>query len=168
MTTILPRPSRPNTQPDNYAEAPRASVGPLGESGHTLQPSRKVPINPRNLNRHKTSAHALAMLTQHSVFVAPVPRFHVKPRWVDGTHMVHDRALDQQFKVYTPRFVSQFRAGHHAGLWYLRPSADLGLAPRSQGFPTVGEAIEALRSGHWARSSSPASRTRARCRVIWS
>jgi hypothetical protein len=127
-----------------------------------------MPINPRKLARHSTSLHALTMLTRQSVFAASLPRFHVKPRWVDGTLLVHDRALDEQFRVYTPRFVSQFRAGHRSGLWYLRPAGDLGFAPQSHGFPTVRDAIEALRSSDWSPSPSPANRLRARCRVIWS
>jgi hypothetical protein len=127
-----------------------------------------MPINPRNLAPHNISVCTVAMLARQSVFVASLPRFHVKPRWVDGTLLVRDRALDEQFKIYTPRFVSQFRAGHRSGLWYLRPAGDLGFAPQSQGFPTARDAIEALRSSYWNPSLSPANRLRARCRVIWS
>ncbi len=127
-----------------------------------------MPINPRNPAPHSRSIHALAMLTRQSVFAASLPRFHVKPRWVNGTLLVHDRASDEQFKVYTPRFLSQFRAGHRSGLWYLRPARDLGFAPQSYGFPTARDAIEALRSSYWSPSPSPANRLRNRCRVLWS
>jgi hypothetical protein len=51
--------------------------------------------------------------------------------------------------VYSPRFVYQFRAGHHAGLWYLRPARDAGATPRSKGFHTAQAAVEALRGGVW-------------------
>jgi hypothetical protein len=133
-----------------------------------MQPDGEMPNNPRNRPRHNTSTYAMAMLIRQSVFAAPLPRFHVRPRWVDGTLLVHDRALDEHIKIYTPRFVSQFRAGHRAGLWYLRPAGDLGFAPRSHGFHTARGALEALRSHCWSPAPSPAGRLPTRCRVVWS
>jgi hypothetical protein len=113
------------------------------------------------------SARALAMLMRHPLSSAPVPRHHVEPRVVDGTLIVNDRASDEQFKVYTPRFLSQFRSGHHAGLWYLRPVADAGTTPRSRGFATARDAVEALRDASWSLSVPTARHRHAGCRVIW-
>jgi hypothetical protein len=116
------------------------------------------------------SAEALSMLTLLPVFTTPVPRHHIEPRAVDGSLMIHDRATSDQFVVYSPRFVSQFRAGHRAGLWYLRPATDVGVAPQSAGFRSAEAAVEALRGGAW-RPQSAKTRVHDRatvCRVRWS
>ncbi len=120
--------------------------------------------------RYPGSAEALKMLTLRPVFATPVPRHHIEPRAPDGSRRVLDRATSEQFVVYSPRFVYQFRAGHHAGLWYLRPMTDAGTIPRSVGFPTARAAVAALRAGRWGLSSSPRDRdvAGAPCRVIWS
>ena len=120
--------------------------------------------------RYPGSAEALNMLTLRPVFATPVPRHHVEPKAPDGSRLVHDRATSERFVVYSPRFVYQFRGGHHAGLWYLRPITDAGATPRSVGFPTARAAVEALRTGGWRLSRSRPYRDRAGkpCRVIWS
>ena len=103
----------------------------------------------RRLPTYPGSAEALSMLTLRPVFTTPVPRHHVEPRAADGALVVHDRATSEQFVVYSPRFDYQFRAGHHAGLWYLRPARDVGATPRSTGFRTAQAAVEAIRGGVW-------------------
>jgi hypothetical protein len=110
------------------------------------------------------------MLTLRPVFTTPVPRHHVEPRAADGALVVHDRATSEQFVVYSPRFVHQFRAGYHAGLWYLRPVRDIGATPRSTGFRTARAAVEALRGGVWKLSGvkGRAHRGGTDCRVNWS
>lgn len=168
MKTILPQALRPMQPPVKSSDAPDSPDLPPGGQGRQLQPEKAHAINMRKPNRCSASLHALAWLTRQPVFASSLPRFHVKPRWVDGTLLVHDRASDEQFQVYTPRFVSQFRAGHRAGVWYLRPAGDLESAPRSPGFPTAGDAIGAIRSGSWRPSKAPIRRAYARCRVIWS
>ena len=87
------------------------------------------------------------MLTLRPVFTTPVPRHHVESRAADGALVVHDRATSEQFVVYSPRFVDQFRAGHHAGLWYMRPARDVGATPRSRGFRTASRS----RGASWRR-----------------
>jgi hypothetical protein len=110
------------------------------------------------------------MLTQCPVLTMPVPRHHVEPRAVDGALVVHDRATREQFVVYSPRFDYQFRAGHHAGLWYLRAATDLGATPRSMGFRSSHTAVEALRRGDWRLQGTKGrvDRRGANCRVAWS
>jgi hypothetical protein len=114
------------------------------------------------------SAQALAMLTLWPVFATPVPRLHVQPRAPDGRLIVYDRAMGEQLVVYAPRCVSEFRGGHRAGQWYLRPVADVGTTPRSRAFATPRAAIEALKVGRWSLSSTPRFRPDPRLRVIWS
>jgi hypothetical protein len=110
------------------------------------------------------------MLTLRPVFATPVPRHHIESRAPDGSRLVHDRATSEWFVVYSPRFVDQFKAGHRAGLWYLRPSADVEGTPRSVGFSTVRAAVEAVRAGDWSLSRSRPDRERPGkpCSVIWS
>ena len=110
------------------------------------------------------------MLTLRPVFTTPVPRHHVEPRAADGTLVVHDRATNEQFVVYSPRFVYQFRAGHHAGLWYLRPARDAGATPRSKAFHTAQAAVEALRGGVWRLQDAKGriARRGTSCRISWS
>jgi hypothetical protein len=130
-----------------------------------------VPVRKAKVQRppvYPGSAQALAMLTLTPVFATPVPRLHVEPKAPDGRLIVHDRALGGQYVVYAPRFVSQFRGGHRAGQWYLRPVSDVGNAPRSLAFPTARAVIEALKTGRWSLSSDPRYRPDPRLRVIWS
>jgi hypothetical protein len=124
----------------------------------------------RRQRTYPGSAEALSMLTLRPVFTTPVPRHHVEPRAADGALLVHDRATSEQFVVYLPRFVHQFRAGHNAGLWYLRPARDLGATPRSTGFRTAQAAVEALRGGVWRLPAvkGRVHRSGTDCRVNWS
>jgi hypothetical protein len=110
------------------------------------------------------------MLTLRPVFATPVPRHHIESRAPDGSRLVHDRATSEQFVVYSPRFLYQFKAGHRAGLWYLRLRTDVEATPRSVGFPTVRAAVEAVRAGDWRLSRPRPSRDRPGkpCRIIWS
>ncbi len=114
------------------------------------------------------SVYALAMLTRQPVYSAPVPRFHIESRVVDASLLVADRASGERFQVYTPRFVSQFRAGHRAGLWYVRRTTDVEITPRSPGFATARDAVEALRAGSWSLSAPSRERRRGSYRVYWS
>ncbi len=120
--------------------------------------------------RYPGCVEALKMLTLRPVLATPLPRHHVEPRAVDGSRLVHDRATSERFVVYSPRFVEEFRAGHRAGLWYLRTTNDLGTAPRSKGFSTAGGAVDALRAGVWrvSRSHPEPNRARKPFRVRWS
>ncbi len=113
------------------------------------------------------SREALNMLMLRPVFATPVPRHHVEPRGPDGSRLVHDRATNERFVVYSPRLVHEFRAGHHAGLWYLRPIAQRGATPTSAGFPSVRAAVEALHAGNWKASRSRSKPAAKPCRIIW-
>lgn len=138
-----------------------ASVPPPAPAPARKPKFHRLPVYPE-------SARALAMLTLLPVFATPVPRLHVEPKAPDGRLIVYDRALGGQYVVYAPRFVSQFRGGHRAGQWYLRPVLDVGTVPRSVAFPTSRAAIEALKAGRWGLSSNPRYRPDPRLRVIWS
>jgi hypothetical protein len=162
------RPSWPMSQRTASESGTFACVPHLTPTGPVLQPTNGKPVKPRRQAPRASSAHALAMLTRQPVCSADVPRFHVEPRVVDGTLRVDDRASGDQFKVYTPRFASQFLAGHRAGLWYLRPARDVGAAPRSLGFTSARDAVEALRTACWSSTARAVDRRHARCRVIWS
>jgi hypothetical protein len=84
--------------------------------------------------------------------------------------LVHDRATSDKFVVYSPRFVQQFHAGYHAGLWYLRRVMDRETTPRSVGFPTARAAVEALRAGGslLPRRQGAHDRLALPLRIIWS
>jgi hypothetical protein len=157
------RPLRPMLQRAMSASGTGACAPHHTTSGSALRPTNGKPVKPRRLASHASSAQVLAMLTRQPVYSSPVPRFHVEPRVIDGTLLVDDRASGEQFKVYTPRFVSQFLAGHRAGFWYLRPATDVGSAPRSLGFASARAAIEALRATCWSPSATDVDRHRAYC-----
>jgi hypothetical protein len=91
-----------------------------------------------------------------------------EPKAPDGTLLIHDRATSDSFVVYSPRFVRQFHAGHHAGKWYLQPLKDLGAAPCSRAFPAAALAVDALRTDRWSTSAKAGFTSRKRPRVIWS
>jgi hypothetical protein len=131
-----------------------------------VAPARKAKLY--RLPVYPGSAQALAMLTLWPVFATPIPRLHVARKAPDGRLIVYDRALGEQFVVYAPRFVSQFRGGHRGGHWYLRPVSDVGTSPRSRAFATASAAIEALKGGRWGLASTPRYRPDPRLRVIWS
>jgi len=84
-----------------------------------------------------------------SLVGSPLPRLHVSPRRADGRLYVHDRLTGSELVIYTPLFNSQFRSGHRAGRWYVRPANEVGLTPRSVGFATAREAVEAVARGAW-------------------
>jgi hypothetical protein len=110
---------------------------------------------------------AREMLMRHPVQTTALPRLHVSPRRPDGARLVYDRATGEQYEVYAPRVMEQFRAGHLAGLWYLRPAEEHATGPRSQSFATARAAVDAIREGRWARSERPRKPARALPRVIW-
>lgn len=162
MTTNATRPPRApdagreddSLRPDSMAMSPGKRPAP--------DPSRER----RRAPTSSASAHALAMLTRQPVFTAQVPRLHVGQRGADGSMLVDDRASDRRYRVYTPRLDSEFRAGHRAGLWYMRTLGDIEPAPRSPGFATPGAAVETL--GSSPRSPHQSVNRGSHCRVIWS
>ena len=126
-------------------------------------PSRTARRRPRN----QASQRALAMLKLFPVAAATVPRIHIeKPASVEGLR-IFDRPTGQRLVVYTPRFNSQFKAGHHSGRWYVRPVDDAGLEPLGPSFATAKAAVEAVASGRWSFTALLAERQGLRLRVIW-
>ena len=114
------------------------------------KPRTITPVETRKRPRCPDSLSALAMLTSCPVRSPALPRLHVAPRTPDGTLAVYDRVSGEEIQVYAPRFKNQFRAGHRAGLWYLRPAKLVESGPHSQGFATARAAVEAIRDGRWA------------------
>lgn len=84
-----------------------------------------------------------------SLVGSPLPRLHVSPKRADGRLYVHDRLTGAELMIYTPRFNSQFRTGHRSGRWYVKPADEVGSTPRSIGFGTAREAVEAVARGAW-------------------
>jgi hypothetical protein len=178
--TSAARPAGEATRTQSGSENTEGPAGPLAEigvpgPGSTAVAAGSVPRIRKTLQRpgparDPGSAAALKMLTLRPVFVTAVPRHHIEPRTADGSRLVHDRATSELVVVYSPRFIDQFRAGHHAGLWYLRAKADVAATPRSAGFATPGAAIEAVRAGQWGLGRSRVEHERAgkHFRVIWS
>jgi hypothetical protein len=89
------------------------------------------------------------MLLRHPIQSTVLPRLHVSSRRPDGAREVFDRATGLRFEVYAPKVVDQFRAGHRAGCWYLRPVTVCDNGPRSPGFASARAAVSAIRDGHW-------------------
>jgi hypothetical protein len=114
------------------------------------------------------SADALLMLTKCPVVATLIPRHHVERPGPDGSRMILDRATNEQFVVYSPRLVPEFRAGHHAGLWYLRRVTEPGTTPSSAGYPSARAATQALLAGQWRAGRSRTRSGGKRIRVIWS
>jgi hypothetical protein len=139
----------------------------ITEREFAVQFTDSKPAKLRRPAMRSSSAHALAMLTRQPVYSAPVPQFHIEARVVDATLFVGDRASGDRFQVYTPRFVSQFRAGHRAGLWYVRRTTDVEITPRGPGFATASDAVESLRAGSWSGSAPALDRRRESYRVFW-
>jgi hypothetical protein len=170
MATIIARPSS-SPQWSSATRSPLSS-GTRPWSTRPDPRSGGLGVLPRTTCKGQrtrgSSAHALAMLARQPVFMASLPRFHVVPRGIDGTLLVVDRASDEQFAVYTPRFTPQFRAGHLYGHWYLRPMDEVGPAPRSPAFRTAKEAVDAICARRRGPSTSPVEPRHARIRVIWS
>jgi hypothetical protein len=156
-------------EPSAQSELLGSPAAKVGEPVPAARFRKDKTSTPRWPPPYPGSADALSLLTLHPVFATPLPRHHVAPRAPDGKLVVEDRATGERFVVYSPRFACQFRAGHHAGQWYLRPAADAGTAPRSVGFPAPRAAVEALRADDWRlrhvrRNRAPKD---AHCRVIW-
>ncbi len=121
-----------------------------------------------------TAYRAIGSRSASLLVGSPLPRLHVSPRRADGRLYIHDRLTGAELLVYTPVLNSQFRAGHRAGRWYVRPSDEVGVTPRSVGFTTAREAVEAIARGAWRlrvifpEPAEPAPRTvnPARFRVV--
>lgn len=96
-----------------------------------------------------TAFRPIGVRSTFSLAGSPLPRLHVSPRRADGRLYIHDRLTGAELLVYTPAFRSQFRAGHRASRWYVRPADEVGLEPRSVGFATAREAVEAIARGAW-------------------
>jgi hypothetical protein len=102
------------------------------------------------------------------VHAIPLAKVHVGRRQTDGALRVFDRPTGQELVVYTPRFTAQFRAGHRAGRWYVRPLIYVGVKPQSASFTTAKSAIEAVSAGAWNLTTPAATQPRRRpLRVIW-
>jgi hypothetical protein len=98
-----------------------------------------------------------------------LPTLHQGRRGPSGDLTILDRAGGETYVVYTPRFESQFRNGHRAGLWYLRPSNSVGAEPRSLGFKTLKAAVDALKASSWRlHAATSTHRPSSTFRVIWS
>lgn len=96
-----------------------------------------------------TAYRAIGSRSASLLVGSPLPRLHVSPRRADGRLYIHDRLTGAELLVYTPALNSQFRSGHRAGRWYVRPADEVGLSPRSVGFFTAREAVEAIARGAW-------------------
>ena len=168
MTTTLPHSSQPIPPTCTSRDSLRPTVPSLASPRHSCQTIKRTYFNTINNIKHSTFQLILYKPTQLSIFDISLPRLHVKPRRVDGSCLVLDRASDQLFQIYTPRFISQFRAGYRYGFWYLRRTGDLECSPRSPGFPTAQEAIAAIQSSRWDSSPTNKNRLRSRCKVSWS
>jgi hypothetical protein len=131
------------------ASQPRAG-GPAWSSGRRRSPS---------------AARALAMLTLMPVRGISLPRVHVGSRRPDGALRVHDRPTGEELLVYTPRFETQFRGGHRAGRWYVRPAVHVGAEPISQAFDTARQAVEAVAAGRWKSTEVSPLHTRPRSQI---
>jgi hypothetical protein len=110
---------------------------------------------------------ALAMLIQNPITHTPVPRMHLAPVKTAGTLIVHDRASGERFRIYTPKFEAQFRAGHRYGLWYACPANATGPQPASRGFANARDAVDALKQGLWSQTGPVAKAPPPLLRIIW-
>jgi hypothetical protein len=130
-------------------------------------PPRSMP-NPDGTRRKPATARALGMLSAFPVQAVAVDRVHVGHRQPGGTLNVLDRPTGERLLIYTPRLSAQFMAGHRMSRWYVRPASDVSCHPRSPGFATTAEAIEAVRVGRWSLRAAAAAAPGPRpVRVIW-
>jgi hypothetical protein len=161
MTTASPHPALP--------PAP-ASPGSSGD--WTGLPPDSLAVErgrgrPKPRCRALSSRRALAMLARLPIHAAAVPCLHVQPRLPDGTLRVLDRPTGRQLIIYTPQYTHQFRAGHRALRWYVRPAAHVGCEPESPSFATARSAIEAVAMGRWSLDSLMSLRAGLPLRVVW-
>jgi hypothetical protein len=161
MTNPSPRPVVP-AAPDSPGQ-PGDGIGLLpdflaGERGRD---------RPKPRSHALSSGRALEMLTRLPIHAAPVPWLHVQPRLPDGTLRVLDRPTGRQLIIYTPQYTSQFRAGHRAYRWYVRPAAHVGCEPESPSFATARSAIDAVATGRWNLASLMSLRAGLSLRVVW-
>ncbi|MFO0892135.1 MAG: hypothetical protein U0790_23730 [Isosphaeraceae bacterium] len=151
----------------NACAAPQSSSAPVASSRPDLIPA--PPARPAAARRpwNASSRRALAMLDRFPVAAAPLPRLHVeRPGTAEGLRIL-DRPTGQRLTVYTPRFDSQFKAGHRSGRWYVRPVDDGGVEPRGPSFASAKAAVEAIAAGRWSFAALLAERHGLRLRVIW-
>jgi hypothetical protein len=161
MKTALPHPAFPPTLD---------SPGQSGEAIGLPPDSLAVELGrgrPKPCSRALSSRRALAMLERLPIHAAPVPWLHVHPRLPDGTLRVLDRPSGRQLIIYTPQYRRQFRAGHRARRWYVRPAAHVGCEPESPSFATARSAIEAVAAGRWSLASLMSLRAGLPLRVVW-
>ncbi len=161
MTTAPPQPPLPPA-PD--------SPGPSGDWTGLPRDSLAAERGrgrPKPRYRALSSRRALAMLAHLPIHAAPVPLLHVQPRLADGTLRVLDRPTGRQLIIYTPHYTPQFRAGHRARRWYVRPAAHVGCVPESPSFATARSAIEAVATGRWSLDSLSSIRAGLPLRVVW-
>ena len=109
----------PQTQPTKGSDSQAPASAGRG------RPSR-VRYRPWN----QGSRRALAMLRLFPVEAAPLPRVHLEAAGADSGLQVFDRPTGQRLLVYTPRFNTQFQAGHRAGRGDFVEDEILGLEGR--------------------------------------
>ncbi len=161
MTNASPQPALPQAP---YSPGPSGDDIGLPPDSLAIERGRGRP-KPRS--RALTSGRALAMLAHLPVHAVPIPCLHVQSRLPDGTLRVLDRLTGRQLIVYTPQYTPQFRAGHRARRWYVRPSAHVGCEPESPSFATARSAIEAVAKGRWSLASLMSLRADLPLRVVW-
>src|SRR5262249_13786940 len=121
-----------------------SACSPLSAVGPRRNPPERKLIRPRQSPSSPACWCAMRMLLKWPVWAIAVPRLHVEQNMSGGTMIVNDRASGERFVIYTPRFKCQFRAGHRACLWYLRPIKDVGAEPRSSAYTSPRALIDAL------------------------
>jgi hypothetical protein len=161
MTNASPRPAMPPV-PDS----PGQSGNGIGFPPDCLAVERGGG-RPKTRSHALSSERALAMLARLPLHAAPIPCLHVQPRLPDGTLRVLDRPTGRQLIIYTPKYTPQFRAGHRAYRWYVRPAAHVGCKPESPSFATARSAIEAVATGRWNLASLMSLRAGLPLRVVW-
>lgn len=136
-------------------------------SGRRAAPTPTPAPTPRRRPVAAGCLKALAMLIQNPITHSPVPRMHLAPVKAAGTLIVHDRASGERFRIYTPKFEAQFRAGHRYGLWYACPANATGPQPASRGFANARDAVDALKQGLWSLTGPGAKAPPPLLRIIW-
>jgi len=155
---------QPQSQPVKGARA--VSLLPKEDANKSAKTCNTTLARTWKRPRCPGSLPALAMMTLCPVHTTALPRLHIALRAPNGTLMVYDRAWGEQFLVYSPKFIHQFKAGHRAGFWYLRPATEVRSGPQSLGYATRHTAVEALRAGHWGPLTAIKDQSRKRVCVI--